>query len=178
MPSRHPTTEKDRCVEEMRSSENWKYTVRIPAAGKPSAVVRVTRMLFKESTCKRMGWWCGTKESVDRVTHNTQTSQWIGADRVDADVSIDEFDGRLHGMVGLPMIRTTLTIDSETDYSTPCGTEAGKPSHYQAQAPIPARGQSFSGLLKPGQRRSTGTYSDGQGGKVTWRLVRTNRPSR
>ncbi len=92
--SAQPTSarEKDGCKEDERSKENWNYTVRIPPAGQPSAVVAVTRLLMKESNCVRRGLWCGTAAGpVDQQRHQTETWQWIGAPRVDARVTFDEY---------------------------------------------------------------------------------------
>jgi len=169
--------EKEGCKEDERSKENWNYTVRIPPAGKPSAVVAVTRLLMKESNCVRRGLWCGTAAGpVDQQRHHTETWQWIGAPRVEARVTFDEYDGKLYVSLDLPMIQTSLTVEGETKYSTPCDNSPGTPSNLQTAAPIPARVPTFTAqTVRPGQRKISGSAADGSGGTVTWRLTRTNR---
>ena len=177
--SAQPTSarEKDGCKEDERSKENWNYTVRIPPAGQPSAVVAVTRLLMKESNCVRRGLWCGTAAGpVDQQRHQTETWQWIGAPRVDARVTFDEYDGKLYVSLDLPMIQTSLTVNGETKFTTPCDNSPGKPTNLETAAPIPARVPTVPPqTVRPGQRKISGSAIDRAGGTTTWRLTRTNR---
>jgi len=177
--SAQPTTthEQGGCKDEERSKENWQYTVRIPPSGPATAVVMVTRVVVKDSNCVRKGWWCGLGETVDQLSHNSQVSQWIGAPRVQARVSFDEVGGKLYASIGLPLIETGLTVEGESRFSTPCGQESGTPTNQQSTVKIPARVPSIPAQpLQPGQKRVAGSATDGKGGTITWRLVRTNRP--
>jgi hypothetical protein len=164
------------CKHEERSKENWQYTVRIPSAGPATAVVMMTRVLVKDSSCVRKGWLCGLNEPVEQRIHNSQLWQWIGAPRVQARVSFDEVGATLYASVDLPVVEADLTMEGETEYSTPCGQESGTPTRQHSTVKIPARVPSIPGqALQPGQKRVAGSATDGKGGTITWRLVRTNR---
>jgi len=171
------TREQGGCKHEERSKENWKYTVRIPPSGPPSAVVMVTRIVVKESDCVRKGLWCGTAGGqVDQLWHKSEISQWIGAPRVEPRVSFDETGGKLYASVDVPLVETALTVEGESEYTTPCDKTPGKPTNLSSKAMIPARVPSIPAqALQPGQKRVAGSATDAHGGTITWRLVRTNR---
>ncbi len=164
------------CKEEMRSKESWRYSIRIPAVGPATAVVLMSRAVIQDTECTRK-INCGPhREWIDEVYINQNTSQWVGADRVDARVSFDVVQGKLYISADLPQIRTNLMIEGETRYHSECAVPDPKKTSVQSAMPlIPRVPRVPPQPVAPGQRKLSGAYSDGEGGQTSWRLVRTSK---
>ncbi len=164
------------CTEEMRSRETWKYSVRIPANGTPSAVVFVTRVQIKDMECKRKVM-CGTARGwVDETYYNQGTWQWIGAKRLDARVSFDDVQGKVYMSVDLPMVPTVATYEGRAWYVSVCKEPDQKPTSQEAALPLVARVPRIPAQpAAAGQKKLSGSATDPDGGQVSWRLTRTNK---
>jgi hypothetical protein len=172
--SSNPT--KECTTKDIRSKEDWKYSIRIPAIGEPSAMVFMTRLVLETSECtKRV--WCGTKGWANEVSNTNDTKQWIGAAPVKPQVSFDVTQGKLYLSVDLPPIPTAVTLEGDTQYHSECLT-APKPtkSSNQSTMPLfPRTGRVPPQVIAPGQKKLSGSAKDADGGITSWQLIRTNK---
>lgn len=159
-----------------RSNEDWRYSVRIPAIGQPSAMVSMTRLVLETAECKKKVW-CGTKGWVDEVSNRNDTKQWMAAAPVKAQVSFDTVQGKLYLSVDLPAIPSAVTLEGDTQYTSDC-LNVPKPTKSSTQATMPVYPRAARvppQTVAPGQKRVSGSAKDADGGMTSWQLTRTNK---